>query len=90
MFTRLGGGFTTPTPTPIDIEFRRLCESGIFGINVIKISKSKTVAEWRIQEFQNQGRGQGAVEFLWSGDCFDSSSHLSNIFVVRVVNEYIL
>ena len=30
-------GLITPTPNPIDTEFRRLCESGIFGINVIKI-----------------------------------------------------
>ena len=32
-----GAGLTTPTPTPIDTEFWRQCEQGIFGINVIKI-----------------------------------------------------
>ena len=34
-----GGGQVSPLPTPtlVDTEFRRLCELGIFGINVIKI-----------------------------------------------------
>ena len=47
MFTRLGWGLATPTPTPIDTEFRRLFELGIFGINVMKsvAFKSKTVAD---------------------------------------------
>ena len=42
---------------------------------------------WRIQEFKNQGRGPGAVEFLGPGDWFDAPSHISNVFVVRVANK---
>ena len=34
-----GAGLTTPISTPIDTEFRRLCELGIFGIDVIKICR---------------------------------------------------
>ena len=66
-----GAELTTPTPTPIDTEFRRLCELCIFEINVLLCLK-----QWRIQELQNQGRGPGAVEFLGSGDCFDAPSHI--------------
>ena len=29
--------------------------------------------QWRIQEFQNRGRGPGNLEFLGSGVCFDVS-----------------
>ena len=35
--------------------------------------------QWRMQEFQNHGRGPGAVELLGSGDCFHSFT-----YVVRV------
>ena len=35
-----------------------------------------------IQEFQNRG-----VEFLVSGDCFDTPSHVSYIFEERVENK---
>ena len=33
------------------------------------------------------GFGPGVVEFLGSGDCFDASSHIFYVFVVRVENE---
>ena len=44
------------------------------------------VNQWRIQEFQNQGCGPGALEFLGSGYCFDTPSHILYLFVVRVEN----
>ena len=78
MFTRFGWGLTIPTPTPIDTEFRRLYELGIFGIKNFKFKNLSLLSlkQWRVQEFQNQGRGPGAVEFLGSGDCFDALSHI--------------
>ena len=44
-----------------------------FGLNFLP--EVKKVYQWRIQEFQNRGRGPGAVELLGCGDCFDAPSH---------------
>ena len=53
-----------------------------FLINVIKIwSSYLCLKQERIQEFQNQG-----LEFFGSGNCFDASSHIPNVSVVRVGN----
>ena len=40
------------------------------------LQDSPHLKQWWIQEFQNKGRGPGAVEFLESGDCFDAPSHI--------------
>ena len=44
-------------------------------------------AQWRIQEFQDRGRGHGAVGFFESRDCFDVPSHMPSVLVVKVENE---
>ena len=83
MFTRLGGGgagLTTPTPT-------RKTPSSDAHVSLFGIIVLLSLKQWRIQEFQNQGRGSGTVEFLVSWDCFDALSHIPNVFVVRVVNK---
>ena len=41
----------------------------------------------RIKEFQNQGRGPSAVEFLGSEDCSNAPFQISNVFVVSVGNK---
>ena len=71
-----GGGLTTPTPTPIDTEFRRLCELGMFLINVMKFCsflKSKTVADPKISK---PGAWSRRGRILGSGDCADAPSHI--------------
>ena len=64
------------------MEFRRLCQLGIFESTW---SKSEdliyVLKQERIHEFQNQG-----LEFLGSGNCFDAPSHIPNVSVVRVGN----
>ena len=42
---------------------------------------------WQIQEFQNWGRGPGAVEFLGSEICFDASFKHTLCSGVRVENK---
>ena len=43
--------------------------------------------QWRIKEFQNQGRGLSAVEFLGSEDSSNAPFQISNVFVVSVGNK---
>ena len=42
--------------------------------------------QWRIKEFQNQGRGPSAVEFFGPEDCSNAPFQISNVFVVSVGN----
>ena len=81
MFTRLGGGQDSPHP-PLPHRHRVPTPMWVF----LELSWL-CLKQWRIQKFQNQGRGSGTVEFLVSWDCFDALSHIPNVFVVRVVNK---
>ena len=53
----------------------------------IKTQVYSSNIQWRIKEFQNWGAQFRRSRILRSGVCFDASSHIPFVFVVRVVNK---